>query len=140
VTNVMRLSPLNEIYIEHVAIWARDLERLRDFYVALLGGESGSLYVNHTTGFHSYFVSFGDGARLELMTRPPGKETVSSGDPAFGYAHVAFRLGSREAVDRLVGPAEALGASIPGRPRVTGDGYYEAVLADPEGNRVELVE
>ncbi len=128
------------MHIEHVAIWARDLERLRDFYAALLGGESGKLYTNSSTGFRSYFVSFGTGARLELMTRPLDKQTDDSGDRAFGYAHVAFRAGSRDAVDRLVGQAEALGGSILGRPRVTGDGYYEGVVADPEGNRVELVE
>jgi lactoylglutathione lyase len=128
------------IRIEHVALWTRDLERMRDFYVAGLGGQSGALYANPRTGFRSYFISFGDGARLELMSRPAAsaQNTPESGEA--GYAHVSFRVGSREAVDAAVARLESQGVAILGRPRVTGDGYYEAVIADPEGNRIELME
>jgi lactoylglutathione lyase len=128
------------VRIEHVALWARDLERMRQFYVASLEGQSGPLYENPRTGFRSYFISFGDGARLELMSR---RENPGPGIPAArdaGYAHVAFRLGSREAVDAAVSRLESRGVAVVGRPRVTGDGYYEAVITDPEGNRVELIE
>ena len=110
--------------IDHVALWTADLERLRDWYEGRLGGRAGGRYENEA-GFSSYFVEFGDGARLELM-QLPGEE------PGL-RAHVAFALGSRERVDEL---AEELGA-IEG-PRTTGDGYYEAVVLDPDGNRVEL--
>jgi lactoylglutathione lyase len=125
--------------IEHVALWVRDLDGMREFYVASLGGESGALYENARTGFRSYFVSFGGGARLELMSRPSPPDPVPAARET-GYAHVAFRLGSREAVDAAVARLESQGVAIVGRPRVTGDGYYEAVIADPEGNRVELME
>jgi lactoylglutathione lyase len=126
--------------LEHVAIWVRDLEWLRDFYVLVLGGESGSLYENPRTGFRSYFISFGEGARLELMSRPADQaEHRSQDDHSLGYAHVAFRLGTREAVDVMVARLEAQGRGILERPRVTGDGYYEAIIADPEGNTIELV-
>lgn len=126
--------------IEHVALWVRDLERMRDFYVASLGGESGALYENPRSGFRSYFISFGGGARLELMRRPEEAAGVPPVPRHVGYAHVAFRLGSREAVDAAVARLESRGVAIVGRPRVTGDGYYEAVIADPEGNSVELME
>ena len=107
----------------------------------LLDGRSGALYENPRTGFRSYFVSFDEGARLELMSRPADEpECRAPEDRSLGYAHVALRLGGREAVDAVVARLEAQGIAILGRPRVTGDGYYEAVIADPEGNRIELVE
>ena len=111
--------------IEHVALWTSDLEALRDWYVGALGARASGRYDNAGTGFSSYFLSFEDGARLELMSMP-GQEVGLR-------AHVAFSLGSRERVDAL---ARELGA-VDG-PRTTGDGYYEAVVLDPDGNRVEL--
>ena len=131
---------MSTIRIEHVAIWTRNIERMREFYVAMLNGRSGPLYQNPRTGFRSYFVSFGEGARLELMSRPATRTPGDPGAELPGYAHVAFRVGGREAVDLLVARLEAQGAAVVGRPRRTGDGYYEAVIEDPEGNRIELVE
>jgi lactoylglutathione lyase len=128
------------MHIEHVALWARDIEGLRDFYVGSLGGRSGPLYENPRTGFRSYFISFGEGARLELMRRPAAAPRAESPEePLFGLAHVALRLGSRDAVDATVARLAGQGVAVLGAPRVTGDGYYEAVIADPEGNRIELV-
>ena len=111
--------------IEHVALWTEDLDGLRDWYVRVLGATASERYENPANGFASYFLSFDGGARLELMTMP-GQELGLR-------AHVAFSLGSRERVDAL---AAELGA-VDG-PRTTGDGYYEAVVLDPDGNRVEL--
>jgi lactoylglutathione lyase len=122
--------------IEHVAVWAHDLEPMRAFYTEALSGVSGRLYENPATGFRSYFVSFGEGARLELMFRP-GLEPLP-GDATVGYAHIALTLGSREAVDAAVAALRRRGVPIESEPRVTGDGYYEAVILDPERNRVEL--
>jgi lactoylglutathione lyase len=109
--------------IEHLALWTDDLEGLRWWYERWLGGRSGELYRHDE--FSSYFLEFEGGARLELMHRP-GEQTGLR-------AHVAFSLGSQEEVDEL---AAELGA-VDG-PRTTGDGYYEAVVLDPDGNRVEL--
>ena len=130
--------------IVHVALWARDLEGMRAFYETHLGGRSGALYRNERTGYRSYFVSFGDGPRLELMTRDglDDGSVVAQGGPdgsAPGWAHVALCVGGRDDVDALARTLLAAGFAIVSPPRTTGDGYYEAVVLDPEGNRVELV-
>lgn len=122
-------------HIEHVAIWVRDLEAMRAFYTEVLGGVAGALYYNPATGFKSYFVTLGDGARLELMFRPGLHQPP---DASSGYAHIALALGSRAAVDGAVAVLRQGGVQIESEPRLTGDGYYEAVILDPERNRVEL--
>jgi lactoylglutathione lyase len=127
------------VAIHHVAVWVADLERARAFYVDALGGSSGPGYHNPRTGFRSYFVSFGEGARLELMSRADVAPADRAG-AATGYAHVALSVGSRAAVDAMVVALEARGTRIESRPRQTGDGYYEAVALDPEGNRIEITE
>ena len=134
------LDGVSELRLEHIGLWVRDLERMREFYVTQLGGQAGQLYENPRTGFRSYFISFGQGhgPRLELMSQAdrPGSAT-SHGAP--GYAHVAFSLGSTTAVDETIGRLESAGVVVVGRPRITGDGYYEGVVDDPEGNRIEFV-
>jgi lactoylglutathione lyase len=119
--------------IEHVAIWTRDLEVMRAFYTEALGASSGRLYENRVTGFKSYFLSFGDGPRLELMQQS-GRAPSST---AAG-GHIALALGSRAAVDAAIVSLRQRGVSVESDPRVTGDGYYEAVILDPERNRIEL--
>jgi len=118
-------------HIEHVALWSDDLERSRRFYEEHLGGSASSLYRNERTGFESYFLDFEGGARLELMSmpaRPAGRVG----------AHIAFSLGSEAAVDAKTDELRIAGCEIAGEPRRTGDGYYESVVLDPDGNRIEL--
>lgn len=124
--------------IEHIAIWVQDLEKMRSFYVEDLGGISGAQYHNPTKNFTSYFISFNEGARLELMHRPdiPLKAMGES----IGITHLAFSLGSREGVDKVTEKLRDAQYTIVGEPRTTGDGYYESVILDPEGNRIELTE
>jgi lactoylglutathione lyase len=123
--------------VEHIAIWTRDLERLRAFYERHLGARAGAKYVNPVKRFESYFLAFDGGARLEIMTRPDVADGPATAAPA-GYAHVAFSVGSRERVDELAAQLRAAGVAIADGPRQTGDGYYEAVALDPDGNRVEI--
>jgi 2-haloacid dehalogenase len=115
--------------IDHVAVWVGDLDRARAFYERWFKAKPGPMYSSSTRDFKSYFLSLGSGARLELMTAPG-----ESPRPA----HLAVSLGSREAVDRLVQEMETAGVRIVCRPRITGDGYYEAVIADSEGNLMEI--
>lgn len=124
--------------IEHVAIWTDDLERLRAFYERYFGASAGERYENQSTGFRSYFLELGGGARLELMQIPAVAEHPSAGPELLGWAHVAFALGSEQAVDALTELLRSDGYAILDGPRRAGDGYYESVVADPDGNRVEL--
>ena len=124
--------------IEHVALWAEDLERMRAFYERYFGARAGEKYRNPTTGFESYFLRFADGCRLEIMTRG---EVVPRQKGAYdsGYAHLAVTVGSRGEVDALTARLAADGHTVASGPRQTSDGYYESCVLDPEGNRVELV-
>jgi lactoylglutathione lyase len=122
--------------IEHLALWTQRLETLKAFYANYFGATAGPKYVNAAKQFESYFLSFASGARLELMQRPglaPGP-----GDPALGLAHFAVSVGSTEAVDALTARLHADGYRVLDGPRRTGDGYYESVVLDPDGNRVEI--
>ncbi len=125
--------------IEHIAIWVHDLENMRDFYCNTFNLESNNRYHNPNKNFSSYFLSSPDGgARIELMHRPNIEGTNDDGEK-IGITHLAFSLGSQEKVDQMTEQLRAKGMSILGEPRTTGDGYYESVIADPEGNRIELV-
>lgn len=125
--------------IEHVALWVRDLESLCSFYASTFGATVGPLYENKAKGFRSRFVSFESGARMELMQttqlRPVEHEP---GAQRMGLTHVALSLGSEEAVNLLTQRLKGAGAQVLDGPRRTGDGYYESVVLDPEGNRLEL--
>lgn len=125
------------MYIDHVAIWADDLEKMKDFYVRYFNCRAGDKYVNPAKKFASYFLIFSNGARLELMSREDvtGKKAAGT----IGLAHVALNAGSRGEVDRLTAFLEKEGVTIAGKPRLTGDGYYESMMLDPEGNIVEIV-
>lgn len=124
--------------IDHVAIWTDDLERLRAFYERYFGGVAGERYENESTGFASYFLDLDGGARLELMQVPAVTERPAGDRRRLGYAHIAIALGSERAVDELTDLLRTDGHAILDGPRRTGDGYYESVVADPDGNRLEL--
>lgn len=123
--------------LHHTAIWTQRLEELRDFYVRYFDGRSGAKYVNPAKGFESYFVSFGDGCRLELMRRTDidGRCTA----PHIGLCHIAFAYDSRDEVLAITERLRTDGYRITGEPRTTGDGYFESVAEDCDGNTVELV-
>lgn len=123
--------------IEHVALYVTDLERSRDFFVTYFGAQANDGYHNQTTDFRSYFLTFEDGARLELMSHP---HTVN-GEKQLrrtGFAHIAFRVGSKEAVDSLTARLRQDGFTVISGPRTTGDGYYESCIYDREGNQIEI--
>ncbi len=125
--------------IEHIAMYVNDLEAARDFFVKYLGGTSNDGYHNKKTDFRSYFISFEDGTRLELMNRP-GLEDMEKSPTRTGYAHIAFSAGGKERVDELTARLKADGYEVVSGPRTTGDGYYESCLAVIEGNLIELTE
>lgn len=124
--------------LEHIALYVQDLEGMKDFYIRYFGATPNQKYHNPRTGLQTYFLSFKDGARLELMQRP-GTSPKAYGEYPLGYVHISFKLGSSENVDQLTRTLQESGFPLLNGPRTTGDGYYESVLADPEGNLIELV-
>ncbi len=123
--------------IEHIAMYVNKLEAARDFFVRFLGGVSNDGYHNKKTGFRSYFISFDDGARLEIMNKPDLLDDVKNLNRT-GYAHIAFSVGSKEAVDDLTQKISDAGYSVISGPRTTGDGYYESCIVAIEGNQIEI--
>lgn len=123
--------------IEHIALYVENLEGVRNFFIKYLGAKANNGYHNPRTNFRSYFLSFEDGARLEIMQRP---EMVNLPKEAArtGYAHIAFSVGSREKVDALTAELKADGYEVVSGPRITGDGYYESCIVAMEGNQVEI--
>ena len=125
------------MHIEHIAMYVNDLEATRDFFVKYFNAASNDGYHNKTTDFRSYFLSFDGGARLEIMNRPAmedGEKNLSR----TGYIHIAFSLGSKEAVDELTAKLKEDGYEVLSGPRVTGDGYYESCIVGIEGNQIEI--
>ncbi|WP_238654343.1 VOC family protein [Rothia uropygialis] len=125
------------VAIDHAALYVIDLDGSRTFFETYFGARSNDLYHNPRTGLRTYFLSFAGDACLEIMSRPGVQHARARGQ--LGWGHVAIRLGSRRAIDDLTQRLRDDGFRIAGSPRVTGDGYYEAVVLDPEGNEVELV-
>ncbi len=124
--------------IDHIAIWTNNLERLRDFYVKYFNARSNEKYVNSKRSFESYFLSLDSGSRIELMYLPSLLETEKSGPLLIGYAHIAIGVGSKENVDEITLRMQSDGHALVSGPRYTGDGYYESVMLDPDGNQLEI--
>ena len=123
--------------IEHIAIYVKNLERAKTFFEKYLGGVSNEGYHNKTTDFKSYFLTFDDGARLEIMNKP-GLIDIPKEISQTGYIHIAFSVGSKEKVDALTAELKADGYEVVSGPRTTGDGYYESCIVAIEGNQIEI--
>ena len=109
----------------------------RNFFVKYLSGHADDGYHNSNTGFRSYFISFDDGSRLEIMSKPDMVDIEKELNRT-GYAHVAFSVGSPEQVDKLTSRLKADGYEVVSGPRITGDGYYESCVVAVEGNQIEI--
>lgn len=124
--------------IEHIAVWVKDLEKMKAFYELYFGCESNEKYHNTKKDFESYFLTFESGARLEIMRQRGINQEKQLNQ--IGWAHIAVSLGNKEDVDQLTERLRKDGFTVLSGPRTTGDGYYESVIEDPEGNWVELTE
>ena len=123
--------------IEHAAMYVNDLEKTRRFFEKYFDAKCSGGYHNPTTEFRSYFLSFHDGARLEIMNSPNMKVSENVSDRT-GFAHIAFTAGSVEAVNDLTGRLMADGYRVISGPRTTGDGYYESCIVGIEDNQIEI--
>jgi catechol 2,3-dioxygenase-like lactoylglutathione lyase family enzyme len=125
--------------IDHVAFRVSDLESSRGMYEAALA-ELGFVVLAEGEFEGDAHVLFGRGASddfsLHSIGSKPGRDRVTSG------AHVAFRAGDAESVDRWHAAALRHGGrdnGAPGlRPEYSGT-YYAAFVLDPDGNNVEAV-
>ena len=130
---------LCSMHIEHLALWVRDLERMRTFYERFFGATANTKYTNPIKSFSSYFLTFPNGGpRLELMQMPDIISLPDEFTQYIGLTHLAFSVGSEQAVDVLTERLRADAYRVVGEPRWTGDGYYESVVLDPENNRLEI--
>lgn len=124
--------------IHHIAIWTFRLEEMKEFYSRYFNGTSNEKYINPKKGFESYFLRFEGGTDLELMSRPD-VQNLPIEENRLGLTHLAFAFDSREAVLQQTELLRSAGYSIVGEPRTSGDGYFESVVLDPDGNRIECV-
>ena len=125
--------------LEHLALWVRDLEGMRNFYLKYFDTTSGEKYINPARQFTAYFIRFGEGkTRLELMTRPDITAVDGKRGFTMGLAHFTISVGGKEKVNALTERLRQDNYTIFGEPRTTGDGYYESVVLDPEGNILEI--
>lgn len=123
--------------IEHIAMYVNELYEARDFFIKYFGAVSNNEYHNEKTGFKSFFLTFDDGARIEIMSRPQMSDNQKE-LARTGYIHIAFSVGSKEKVDMLTKQLKSDGYEVISGPRTTGDGYYESCVVAFENNQIEI--
>ena len=101
--------------IEHIAMYVNDLESAKEFFIKYFDAAPNNEYHNLKTNFRSYFLSFNDGARLELMNKPNMLDC-----------------------EKLTAKLLSDGYEVISGPRTSGDGYYESSVICFEGNQIEL--
>lgn len=127
--------------LDHIAIWTKQLEKMRLFYEKYFDGKAGQKYINPRKNFESYFIEFESGTRLELMEKLEVNSKLHEDMANYlGITHFAMSTGDRKIVEQLTEQLRADGYKIIGEPRITGDGFYESVVLDPDGNKVEITE
>lgn len=122
--------------IEHIALWVKDLEKMKSFYEKYFNAKAGEKYHNPKKNFSSYFLSFDVGTRLEIMHKPEIMEVKDI--EMLGLVHFAISVGSEDNVNQLTEQLANDGFEVLDYPRWTGDGYYESKVFDSEHNLIEL--
>lgn len=126
--------------IDHIAVYCKDLEKMRNFFTAYFGASSNEPYHNPRTGLRTYFLSFpGNDTKLEIMTRP-GLTGQHTSQYSTGYVHLSFSVGGKEHVDRLTQQLSTAGYAVTDGPRTTGNGHYESCILGPEDIQIEIAE
>jgi lactoylglutathione lyase len=127
--------------IDHIALWSNNIEHLKEFYCKYFNARPNQKYENVRKQFQSYFLSFDDASRLELMQMPDIPDNRNDTVKQYtGFIHIAIAVGNKQQVTELTGRLKADGYEIVSEPRRTGDGYFESCVLDPDRNRVEIFE
>jgi len=126
--------------LDHIAIWTKHPEELKNYYSTFFDGEPNNKYTNPVSGFESYFLTFESGTRLEIMSKPdiPENKNDTIGKQHEGIIHFAFGVSNKQEVDNKAIQLTQAGFRILSGPRKTGDGYYEFETLDPDNNRLEV--
>lgn len=140
VQGITTFRKIQAMKIDHIGIWVEDIDKMRQFYLTYFHTTSGEKYFNPQKNFTSYFITFNEsGCRIELMHRPDVADNLSKRGFKMGIAHLTISVGSKETVNTLTERFRKDGYVIEGEPRTSGDGYYESVVLDPEGNYIEIL-
>ena len=123
------------IKVDHIGLYVSDIEAAKSFFETYFGARAGEMYRNEKKGFCSYFLTFGDASRIEIMTR-----TGIDGNKALGNCHISFSVGGKQEVDALTERLRADGYEVIDGPRTTGDGCYESCIIGIDGNLIEITE
>jgi lactoylglutathione lyase len=127
-----------QMRIDHVALFCKDLEQMRQFFLDYFEAVSNEQYHNPRTGLRTYILTFSNGdTQLELMQRSDTIDADPS-KPNVGFIHISFAVGSKEAVDAKTQELRNAGYHVTSGPRTTGDGYYESCILGPEGIQIEI--
>jgi lactoylglutathione lyase len=125
--------------INHIALYVNNLENMKSFYEKYFNAKPNKMYHNQKTGLKTYFLEFNGECRIEIMTKEKLNDTIKDINNT-GYIHVALSVGSKDKVDEITKQLELDGYKVISQPRITGDGYYESCIIDPENNQIEIVE
>jgi catechol 2,3-dioxygenase-like lactoylglutathione lyase family enzyme len=114
--------------IAHTCYTVRDLDAAIGFYVEKLGLRHGFDFVNDDGVRFGVYLHVGERTFIEMFTgdRAPG----NSGS----YGHLCLEV---DDVARTVEELRAKGVEISDA-KMGGDNSWQAWLADPDGNRIEL--
>ena len=115
--------------IEHFALYAADVPKLKDFYVDAFGLSVLMVGKGDTPAF---FLGDDHGGAIEIITRPPGQ----SGANQRWVCHVAFWVDDYRAMHTKL---EEQGIVFETDTAVENDDVKTAFFLDPEENRCQIV-
>ncbi len=116
--------------IEHFAIFAADLHRLKDFYEKAFGLRV--VLDNSKAPIPGFFLADDAGVAIEIIGRP---ESVPPAETRY-VCHIAFHVDNIDATRTAL---EAAGITFETDSAVSNDAMTTYFFNDPEGNRLQIV-
>lgn len=116
--------------IEHVALFADDLEASRDFFIRVFGMRV--VLDNSKAPVRGYFLASEGGSILEVIERPQGETNTNQRY----VCHVAFAVDDVAVARRAI---EAEGLVFETDTFVDTPEFQTAFFRDPEGNRLQIL-